>query len=68
MANNLFGIANVKQLRSGGSFKILLPYLGFVPRLSQLPYTPSRRVLWQTYLWLFVSSTTGKISAKHTEH
>jgi len=27
MATNLFVIANVKQLRTGGSFRILLPFL-----------------------------------------
>jgi len=26
MTNNLFVIANVKQLRTGGSFRILLPF------------------------------------------
>jgi len=26
MTTNLFGIANVKQLRTGGSFRILLPF------------------------------------------
>jgi len=26
MATNLFVIANVKQLRTGGSFRILLPF------------------------------------------
>ena len=28
MTTNLFVIANVKQLRTGGSFRILLPFLG----------------------------------------
>ena len=28
MTTNLFAIANVKQLRTGGSFRILLPFIG----------------------------------------
>jgi hypothetical protein len=34
MTSNLFVIANVKQLRTGGSFRILLPFL---PNISGVP-------------------------------